>query len=53
MGGMDDLDGFIAGWDAEQLNGLIVGWDVEQLSGLIVGWVGWVAAGVSQASGRD
>ena len=41
MGGVGDLDG------------LVVGWDVEQLSGLIVGWGGWVAAGVSQASGRD
>ena len=41
MGGMDDLDGFIAGWGAEQLDGLIAGWG------------GWVTAGVSQASGRD
>ena len=41
MGGLGSLDG------------LIVGWDVEQLSGLIAGWGGWVAAGVSQASGRD
>ena len=53
MGGMDDLDGLIAGWDVEQLSGLIVGWGAEQLDGLIVGWGGWVAAGVSQASGRD
>ena len=41
MGGMGDLDGLIAGWSAERLDGLIAGWG------------GWVAAGVSQASGRD
>ena len=53
MGGMGSLDGLVAGWGVEQLSDLIVDWAVEQLSGLIVGWVGWVAAGVSQASGRD
>ena len=53
MGGMGSLDGLVVGWDVEQLSGLIVGWDAEQLNGLIVGWIGWVAAGVSQASGRD
>ena len=65
MGGMGNLDGLVVSWGVEQLNGLIASWDVEQLSGLIagwsakqldgliVGWVGWMAAGVSQASGRD
>ena len=50
---MDNLDGLVVGWDVEQLSGLIAGWSAEQLDGLIAGWVGWVAAGVSQASGRD
>ena len=50
---MSGLDGLIVSWDVEQLSGLIASWSAEQLDGLIVGWGGWVAAGVSQASGRD